>query len=541
MSAMFPSPSGQPGALASLPGPRRALGSRPARALASLPGPLRGFSSLPGPLRGLSSRSARVLWLEFKRSPVPWVLPLLAALTYFDPYRSAANYPPLWGIRASIVDNKLLLDFVAFAAGMSAWSGSREGRRHADELLATTAWSAWTRRMAAFTATLLWILAAFLVAVAVLYVQTARVATWGGPPLWPVAVGVVAMTTICALGFTCGVLFPGRFTAPLAAVGAVVLSFVGFREAVGSSTVYALLSPFGGVPSNDAGVFYPAAPDVAIAQVMFMGGITLGFAGVLGLAPMLRRSVREFAGRWARAAAAAVLVAGAAAAGTAFGLTGTAQAAVSGWDTIPALHDAASDRPIPYTPDCASGSGGFEVCVHPAFRGYLADAAAVLDPAAAEIAGLPGAPVRAEQVADSALPAKLTGSGIFTGTPPVWEFNLNHAIGVTGFSLDDFQIVLQRDFLDEFVGGPAVAYRDVPPYVSPPQQAVVNVLMTTTGGEPPSYKYQLLQRNASPAARAEFAAAVHRFAALSPGARHAWLASHLPALRANEVTLAQIP
>ena len=38
------------------------------------------------------------------------------------------------------------------------------------------------------------------------------------------------------------------------------------------------------------------------------------------------------------------------------------------------------------------------MCVHPAFSGYLGDVAAALDPVAA-IAGLPGAPVRAEQVA----------------------------------------------------------------------------------------------------------------------------------------------
>ena len=37
------------------------------------------------------------------------------------------------------------------------------------------------------------------------------------------------------------------------------------------------------------------------------------------------------------------------------------------------------------------------------------------------------------------------------------------------------------------------------------------------------------------------AAAVTRFAALSPAARHAWLATHLAALRAGHITLAQLP
>jgi hypothetical protein len=39
------------------------------------------------------------------------------------------------------------------------------------------------------------------------------------------------------------------------------------------------------------------------------------------------------------------------------------------------------------------------VCVHPAFGFYLHDVAAALDPVAAEIAGLPGAPDRAAEVA----------------------------------------------------------------------------------------------------------------------------------------------
>ena len=36
-------------------------------------------------------------------------------------------------------------------------------------------------------------------------------------------------------------------------------------------------------------------------------------------------------------------------------------------------------------------------------------------------------------------------------------------------------------------------------------------------------------------------AAARRLAALSPAARHAWLASHLAALRAGHLTLAQLP
>jgi hypothetical protein len=50
--------------------------------------------------------------------------------------------------------------------------------------------------------------------VAVLHIQTARQGIWGGPPLWPVAVGVVALATISAIGFTVGVLSPAGSPPP---------------------------------------------------------------------------------------------------------------------------------------------------------------------------------------------------------------------------------------------------------------------------------------------------------------------------------------
>src|SRR5216683_5407970 len=98
-------------------------------------------------------------------------------------------------------------------------------------------------------------------------------------------------------------------------------------------------------------------------------------------------------------AAAAILVAcRVAASWTAFALAGTAKPdAAGGWE-IPALYSAASDQPVPVTQDCTSSSG-FQVCVHPAFSFYLDDLAAAFDPVAAEIAGLPGAPVGAKEVA----------------------------------------------------------------------------------------------------------------------------------------------
>jgi len=137
----------------------------------------------------LSRRPARVLRLEIRRSVVPWAVPLLVALFLFDTYRTAAGLPPVWTVRSSVITDNLLEEFIPFAAGLAAWVGSREGRRKTRDLLATTVRPALARQACALGATLFWLLLVFLAGVVVLYVATALQATWGGPPLWPVAVG----------------------------------------------------------------------------------------------------------------------------------------------------------------------------------------------------------------------------------------------------------------------------------------------------------------------------------------------------------------
>jgi hypothetical protein len=473
--------------------------------------------------------AGRLLWIEVKRNAVLWALPLLALLVYLDTYRTVSGYPPVWTVRALAVPDRLLVDFAAFAGGFSAWAGSREGRRKTEDLLGTTARPAWTRQLAALAGTMFWLVLAFLVAVAALYIQTARAVIWGGPPLWPVAVGLVALVTICVVGFTAGALFPGRFTAPLVAVGAVVLHLVG-THAVNQPNmpnVHDLLSLGTNVPPYDMGVFYHVPLDVPIAQVMFMGGIAVAAIGVLALSPALRQVAGRGSpagggtGRWLRGVSVALVAAGVAASGTAYHLTGTAKLTAAGWN-IPALHDAAAGRPVPYTPECTKT--GFDVCVHPAFGTYLDAVAAALDPVAAEIAGLPGAPVRAEQVPYG---PPYYGSPI-TGTPPVYEFTVT----ITWVSPAVAGPLVQQGLLSDFIGGPAYEQSG---NLGPAQQAVVSALLTVAG-----VSAQAQALNGPPPAP-QVTAAANRFAALSPATRHAWLAAHLLALRAGHITPAQLP
>ena len=489
-----------------------------------------------------SPRSVRALRLEFKRNAMPYVLPLLAAVFFFDTLRTADGFAPIWTLRASVIGGHMLFEFSAFASGLAAWAGSREGRRKTVNLVAATPRAAWARRGTALAGTLCWMLLAFLAGVAVLYIQTGVQATWGGPPLWPVFVGAFGVIVLTVIGFTCGVLFPGRFTAPLVAIGVLVLYQTGLRQALGvttSSGTYALLSPANGPPVVDTGVYYHVAPDLSIVQVMFMGGIAVGLFGVLGLAPALRglapaRAALARSGGWLLRTVAVVLVAcGVAASWTAFALAGTAKPdAVGGWE-IPALHSAASDRTVPVTRDCTSSSG-FQVCVHPAFSFYLHDLAAAFEPVAAEIAGLPGAPAGAREVASVS-----GGQDVQSGTsasPPVFEFTAEHVGAMFGQfnGIPDpagWASGFQQGLLDAFLTGRPPHAGSVPILLGPAQQAVEDALLTAVRSQPLS----------PGVTSAGVSAAAHRFAALSASARRTWLVAHLTALRAGAITLAQIP
>jgi hypothetical protein len=282
----------------------------------------------------------------------------------------------------------------------------------------------------------------------------------------------------------------------------------------------ALLSPMNSVPHGDAGVFFHYVPDLDIVQILFFAGIALAVLGGLGL-------VTASGSRIVWRTAAVLTACGLAAAGTGVGLAGTARVEANGV-VIPAVHDAASDRPIAYTPVCQKGA--IPVCVHPAFRSYLPDLVAALNPLIHQFAGLPGAPVRVEQSASSTVPelsvavsatefGTLVGaSATLTGNPPVLHVALNELPSQPEPPSSQPLQIEQDAFVDAFIGPAGGTVGD------PAQAAIEAALLHDAGSLP------------SPAAKA-----ASRFAALAPNEQRAWLATHLPALRAGHIALAQIP
>jgi hypothetical protein len=336
-----------------------------------------------------------------------------------------------------------------------------------------------------------------------------------------VATGAAVLCAFCALGFAAGVLAPGRFTAPLAALAPFLVLLVPFRVARNEShPSFALLSPMSSVPHGDAGVFFHYFPDLDIVQTMFFAGIAVAVLGGLGL-------ITASGNRIVWRTAAVVTAVGLAATGIGVGLAGTARVEANGV-VIPTVHDAASDRPIAYTPVCQKGA--IPVCVHPAFQAYLPDLVAALNPLIRQFAGLPGAPVRVEQSASSTVPAlsvavsatefgTLVGaSATLTGHPPVLHVALNELPSQPEPPSSQPLQGEQDAFVDAFIGPAGGSVGD-------PAQAAIEAALLHDAGSLPGAA----------------AKAANRFAALGLQAQRAWLATHLAALRSGQIMPAQIP
>ncbi len=462
--------------------------------------------------------------------------PLSVALFFVILYPKAINLPPLWYLRAATMQTYVLL-FLCPLVGAAAWMGSREERRQLSDLLGGTAHPRWARQLVSWAATTGWAVLAYLSCVAVLYGLTATQAGGGGPLWWPVGVGLASLPALSAVGFAAGACFPSRFTAPLVTIISFFALALSTQPIVGSHS-YWQVSPIISGPwelNQTAGVatFFHYLPDLSIAQIMFVAGLTMAVLGVLGLP-------RDAGGRRLRQLAVAAALAGLAATTTAVMLVGTGSLGAGGMLVIPALHDGANDQPIRYTPICSDTA--IAICMNPAYALYLPALATDLQRVLREVAGLAGAPVRVEQVATryvqgyrNDVTSVMDGPTI-SGTPPVFHFVLPEQLGApttdTNRTAAEVRSTIVPAILARVVGGG--------PDSDQAQQAVFVALVRAAdvgpeGSVPPGPPVQLVRPTRAVTAGAQ------RFAALSETEQHRWLVAHLTALRAGRITLGQLP
>lgn len=287
--------------------------------------------------------NAPLVRLETRRNVLLPLLPVLALLLWLSPYGLDLDAMALWPRRAGDLQ-AAVQGLGPLTAGAAAWMASRDVRCGTGDLLATTASPAWTRSLARWGATTALALLFYAAATAGLFALTAVQATWGRPVWWPVAVGGCTLLACSAVGYALGFACPGRFIAPLAAIGSFLVLTAGLAAAALGSP-YGRLSPLRLAIGDDDGVFYPVRPDLAVVQILFLTGLAVAAVGALCL------PARSGAGRRARRAAAAATAVGVLLAGCGIALAGTAHDDPRGI-TVPALHQAGTDGAIAFTP-CA--------------------------------------------------------------------------------------------------------------------------------------------------------------------------------------------
>jgi hypothetical protein len=481
--------------------------------------------------------TGRLLRLELRHNVMLWLLPLVGALFWYNGYREVMALPSMWNLRAMTLQNRLLFDLVVPAVGAAAWMGSREGRRDMTDLLGGTARPRWSRQLAAWAATTTWAEIGCLACIAVVYVMTARQASWCGLLWWPAVVSVAGGPPLTAIGFAAGALFPGRFVTPLITV-ATFFGFAFSTQAASGDHSYWQVSPLTS-GAFDIGVapgvatFYRYLPDLSIAQVMFTVGLTAAVLGGLGLSAANGSRLR-----WLAAVVTAV---GLGAAGTAVTLAGTGRLDPHGMIVIPALHDAASGQAVSYTPRC-SGTA-IAVCVHPAYAAFLPAVTAAVGPELTELAGLPGAPARLTQVAEvyRQEPGNSISTRAESRSPS--SFALPDQVpGQPGTTSAEFASQLAQNLALQLVSEVIVSGGDRAAELHPSQAQLAVIAGSVRF--PPSVEERDLaplfgRLLPTPGSPADLAA--RRFAALTPAAKHDWLAHHLSALRAGQISVAELP
>ncbi len=488
----------------------------------------------------------RLLRIELRHNAMPWLLPLIAALFWFDSYRPSTATPPLYVLRTfwNLGQGHTIIDFGPFVAGVAAWMGSRDGRRRTADLVTATARPRWTAQLITWAATAIWAVGAYLVFVGVMFAVYAGQHLQGQPPWWWVAAGAAAVAAFSAAGFAVGAFFPSRFAAPLAAFGGFLAMMMSSQTGFSHTSGWAWILPTNsnGNFQPDSGMLYPYLPDLSIARIMLLAGLAITFLGLTGLpaaagGPQLRR------------VAAVVTLAGLAAAGTTIGLANTARLGPHGV-VIPALHDGANDRLSSYTPVCGRAAGR-PVCLNPAYRSELTSVTTALAPVLSEVSGLPGAPVRAGQIPAAYDPAQGQGGQAMTitGQPPVLGLPLGALgfHGAFGWTSSDVTGQIRLLAVHAFVGAGdgtgTLAQQAVEAGLL--QDAGVPISsqpsLRTTEGLPTWARPASDSATGPPPATGPVYGAARRFAALPDATRHAWLTAQLAALRAGQLTLEQLP
>ena len=488
--------------------------------------------------------TGRLFWIETRRSIGLLAFPVLAGLAWLAWFlqsggRAAHQGITLWP-QAS-VDIGFAVVFVGPAAGgLAAWVAGRDRRRGLGDLLATTPAPVTRRELTLLAATALWALLAYVAAGIYQGVITAREATWGGPVWPPIVIAGLAIAAQAAIGYAAGSFAGSPLTSRLMAGLVPIVLFVAqvwpttirgddvmLGPMIGTSSYpYENLAPSSIVQDIGGTVYWSPRMDLVWAAAAWFGGL-----GALALAIMVLRRRRRSPVAWGTLVAAALAI-------------------VIGWtQLVPAQVFAVPppSRAIAYEPVCTQRS--IEICVHPAYESALDDTADIVDAVIRPLVGLPGFPVRAEQVRPDREGEAIVGPHELGPVPP-------DLLGIVPANPDTNDVIEAS-----FVAVAAVAGQTdwfLSP-LTPAQSAIAIWLMDQSGfdwstaegflmpsfGDAVPIKEAVDSGSLAPEDVDGLLADVHRaadrFGALTPEEQRAWLEANFAALRAGELALEDLP
>jgi hypothetical protein len=479
----------------------------------------------------------RLFAIELRRTPALYAGLLIAAVTAWGMWTRMPAGVVRWD-EVSHSAGQAMITTSAIAAGIGAYVARRDERLHLDDQLAQTAFGQARRDVLSLLATLTWCLVAYIVPVGGFFAYASATATWARPEWGYPAITAATIVLGVAGGWFTGTFFPNRFSV-LVAVGAS-MAVHGFYPLSYRLRTVEETGPDGFTYFTTSDSWYKnLLPHEVLDYYDMPAIIGWGMAWLVGIGALFLC----VAWWWRHRSIAAIVGLSLAAL-----VAGPASAALVGEEPVDWLERSRSSY---VDPTCEPRlDGQIEICVHPKNETLLDDAAAVIEPLVAPVAGIPGVPTRFEEQQPVELVPGVVWFYIHDGTSvemfvtsSVIRELLNDPTSDMQHVTGSAQYVVLAWLLEE-IGisqEEAFAAGHLPPvrYAWQVDEVIAEGIMN------PNVFAEFMYAESETALPDGFEdgirTAIDRMAALPDDERRAWLEANWDALVANELALEDLP
>lgn len=452
-------------------------------------------------------RLLMLLWIEIKRCQGVFVAPLVAVLVIWI-YQSDGRREGLvvWrDVSMNVAESAYIVGSIG--AALAVWGVDRPRRRRTQDQEAAFPVPRGRTTLVSMLAVLTWMLCSYAMIFAFFGIPAMLDATWGGPDLALLLIGVLTISVCVAIGAVVGWFGRSPVLAPLT----LFLVYAGNVYAADSmyNNPRGILVPIRFLGDNNFSLSYPLPVAAIWSMIGWLAACTL----FLGLIALLLRE-RSFL-RIAGSVVSVVLV------------IVSANQVMAERDSMLGPEGGLAASTVSIEPECRQGEV-IEVCLHPAYSALLDEVVAAADQMYRPLAGLPGVP---DRLVDGALnPGDLEGTGgvyIF-----VWDkSSIGRSIGES----------LQQIFIGRHSETGLMTASQCVILEAVSSQAYPHYCTSGLVAENPAAMGPGSDEGGGNQWEAKIQAKVERFEALSAEEQRDWLEANWDDLRAGELTLDDLP